>query len=231
MSEDQTTEENQESTEKVDKTQKVRDLWNDGKASGVKEATLTFEKTLAEKFGTSDLDEIHSQIAGKKQADNQSVVDAYELKIKELDNQLNSVRTQANQSLIKSSLSSEFSHLNPHKLSSVIRDFTAEHSVKVNEGRLSIKDINDAPIFGDNGEADIKTIIKNWSEKDENKIFFKTPVNNHIDSSPSNKEADMSKYSDPNYIKALKISGQYEKDLKGEKIDEKQVELVYQNLA
>ena len=220
----------QEESQEQDKTQKVRDLWNDGKASGMKAAQLETQKMLLERFGTDSLDDIESKLTGKKQEKNDSVVAAYEQKIADLDKELKSVRTEANQSLINSSLSSEFSQLNPHKLTSVIRDFTAEHSVKVDNGLLIVRGQNDEPILTDNGAADVKTIIKNWAEKDENKIFFKGSVNNHINSAPSQSSSDVSKYSDLDYVKALKLSGQYEKDMRGEKIDQKQVDMMYNNL-
>lgn len=219
-----------ELAEKEAKTKAVSATWNKARQA---ESTAR-DKSLVDKFGTSDLDEILKKIESKpaiiKTEPPSAEIDGYKSEIESLTAKLSDQSKSMNQSLIISQLSTEFSKHNPIKPQSTINDFMSEHKLTLENGLLSVSNKIGEPIFIENQIATLDLIIKGWADKVENQNQFNTKIiDNHMrgNQTPQNQELSPKLLNDPHYKTALKKAGEWDNFLYGKPIDKEKVDRIY----
>lgn len=166
--------------------------------------------------------EKETKLATEYQAENQKLLD-----------EIAGLKTQTEQTDINNRvLSAISSGHKTHNVDSVMRDFMSEFRIEVDKGSEIVYNIGkDIPLLKENRPATITEVLAEWAKVEKNKHQFIAPVDSHVDTmgQPITKE-DTDMLKNPAIVSAIKMTGQWRKYMKGEKINMKAVtEMVGKN--
>lgn len=208
-----------------DKTKASAEKWNKAKESG-KNALLA---DLKEKTGIDDIEALAEIVKNFNDGveKDQKAVDEYKTENQKLVDQ---IKTLENQGVVMDIDNRVVSAITAgqkvHNINSVKRDFLSDFQIKMEKGsEIVYNHGKEIPIMKDNRPATIAEVITEWAKVDKNKHQFIGAADSHLETGGAPiTQNDTDRMTNPKYVNALRMSGQLNKYLMGEKINEKAVD-------